>query len=160
MDSTSDRTKTVSVNRKARRDYFIDETLEAGIVLTGSEIKSVRAGRVNLADSYVLLKDGEAWLLNTHIAPYRHASGPGHDPRRTRKLLLHRYQLDRLAGRVRAKGFTVVPLRMYLKNNRAKVEVALARGKKQYDKRQSLAERDAQRDVERALARRQKGLDG
>lgn len=159
MSSTSDLTKTVSVNKKARRDYFIDETLEAGIVLTGSEIKSVRAGRVNLADSYVLLKDGEAWLLNTHIAPYRHASGPGHDPRRTRKLLLHRYQLDRLAGRVRAKGFTVVPLRMYLKNNRAKVEVALARGKKQYDKRQSLAERDAQRDVERALARRRKGLD-
>ncbi|MFQ5945399.1 MAG: SsrA-binding protein SmpB [Anaerolineae bacterium] len=159
MSSSADRRKTVSVNRKARRDYFIEDSLEAGIALTGTEIKSVRAGRVNLADSYVLLKDGEAWLLNTHIAPYRHASGSGHDPRRTRKLLLHRYQLDRLAGRVRQKGYTLVPLRMYLKNNRAKVEVALARGKKQYDKRRSLAERDAKREVERALARRRKGLD-
>jgi SsrA-binding protein len=147
--------KTVAINRKARHDYFIDEAYEAGIVLTGSEIKSVRAGRVNLRDSYAIIKDGEAWLLNVHIAPYKQASThERHDPRRTRKLLLHRRQINRLEGKVQAKGYTLVPLRIYLKHNRAKVEIALARGKKLYDKRVAIAEREAQREMERAMKRR------
>jgi len=147
--------RTVAVNRKARHDYFIEETYEAGIVLTGSEIKSVRAGRVNLRDSYAIVKDGEVWLLNVHIAPYQQASShERHDPRRTRKLLLHRRQINRLAGKVQAKGYTLVPLRIYLKDNRAKVEIALARGKKLYDKRRAIAEREAQREMERAIKRR------
>ena len=147
--------KTITVNRKARHDYFIDETYEAGIVLTGSEIKSVRAGRVNLRDSYATVKGGEAWLLNVHIAPYEQASThERYDPRRTRKLLLHRRQINRLAGRVQAKGYTLVPLRIYLKDNRAKVEIALARGKKLYDKRRAIAEREAQREMDRAMKRR------
>ena len=147
--------KTITVNRKARHDYFIDETYEAGIVLTGSEIKSVRAGRVNLRDSYATIKGGEAWLLNVHIAPYEQASThERYEPRRTRKLLLHRRQINRLAGRVQAKGYTLVPLRIYLKDNRAKVEIALARGKKLYDKRRAIAEREAQREMDRAMKRR------
>ena len=146
--------KTIAVNRKARHDYFIDETIEAGLVLTGSEIKSIRAGRVNLRDSYAQIKDGEAWLLNAHIAAYDPASREGHDPRRPRKLLLHKYQINRLAGRVQAKGYTLIPLRLYLKNNLAKVELGLARGKKQYDKRQAIAKREAERQIARALARK------
>jgi SsrA-binding protein len=143
--------KTVVTNRRARREYFIEETLEAGLVLTGSEIKSVRAGRVNLQDSYVIIREGEAWLLNSHIAPYKQASHENHEPKRERKLLLHRRQINRLAGKVQAKGYTIVPLRLYLKDNRAKVEIALARGKKLYDKRDALAKRQAEREMERAL---------
>jgi SsrA-binding protein len=146
--------KTVVTNRRARREYFIEETLEAGLVLTGSEIKSVRAGRVNLQDSYVIIREGEAWLLNSHIAPYKQASHENHEPKRERKLLLHRRQINRLAGKVQAKGYTIVPLRLYLKDNRAKVEIALARGKKLYDKRDALAKRQAEREMERALRRR------
>jgi SsrA-binding protein len=146
--------KTVVTNRRARREYFIEETYEAGLVLTGSEIKSVRAGRVNLQDSYAIIREGEAWLVNTHIAPYRQASHQNHDPKRDRKLLLHRHQINRLVGKVQAKGYTIVPLRVYLKNNRAKVEIALARGKKLYDKRDALAKRQAEREMERALRRR------
>jgi len=146
--------KVIATNRKAYHDYFIDETYEAGIVLTGAEIKSVRAGRVSLRDSFALVKGGEAWLLNAHIAPYKHATHTSHEPKRDRKLLLHRYQINRLREKVREKGYTLVPLRMYLKDNRAKVEIALVRGKKLYDKRRAIAERDAQREVERALARR------
>lgn len=145
--------KTVVTNRRARREYFIEDTYEAGLVLTGSEIKSVRAGRANLQDSYVTVRDGEAWLLNSHIAPYKQASVQNHEPKRERKLLLHRRQIDRLAGKVQAKGYTIIPLRLYLKNNRAKVEIALAKGKKLYDKRDDLAKRQAQRDIERALQR-------
>ncbi|MFQ6058967.1 MAG: SsrA-binding protein SmpB [Anaerolineae bacterium] len=153
--------KTIAVNRKARHDYFIDETYEAGMVLTGSEIKSLRAGRVNLRDSYAVIKDGEAWLLNVHIAPYKQASSHERlDPRRTRKLLLHRHQIARLAGKVQAKGYTLVPLRIYLKGGRAKVEIALARGKKLYDKRAAIAEREAQREMERARQRRAKRISG
>jgi len=146
--------KTIATNRKARHDYFIDETLEAGIALTGTEIKSIRAGRVNLRDSYCLIRDGEAWLLNMHIAQYD-AAGPvfQHEPRRRRKLLLHRYQINRLEAKVQAKGFTIIPLRIYLKAGRAKVEVGLARGKKQYDKRETIAKREAQREIERAIKR-------
>ncbi|HDN80182.1 MAG TPA: SsrA-binding protein SmpB [Chloroflexi bacterium] len=143
--------KVVATNPKAYHDYSIEDKYEAGIVLTGSEIKSVRAGRVNLRDGFVLIKDGEAWLMNTHIAPYKQAGRQGHDPRRPRKLLLHRYQINRLMGRVQEKGYTIVPLRMYLKGKWAKVEIALAKGKKLYDKRRAIAEREAERKIRRAL---------
>lgn len=146
--------KTIATNRKARHDYFIDETLEAGLVLTGTEIKSVRAGRVNLRDSYCVIRDGEAWLLNMHIAQYDPAGHAfQHEPRRKRKLLLHRYQINRLAAKVQAKGFTIIPLRIYLKNGRAKVEIGLARGKRKYDKREAIAKREVQREIERATRR-------
>jgi len=143
--------KIVATNPKAYHDYYIEDKYEAGLVLTGSEIKSVRAGRVNLRDSFVLIKDGEAWLMNAHIAPYKQAGRQNHDPRRPRKLLLHRYQINRLMGRVQEKGYTIVPLRMYLKGRWAKVEIALARGKKLYDKRRAIAEREAERRIRRAL---------
>ncbi len=143
--------KVVASNPKAFHDYFIEDRYEAGIVLTGSEIKSVREGRVNLRDSFVLIKDGEAWLMNAHIAPYKQAGRENHDPRRPRKLLLHRYQINRLMGRVQEKGYTIVPLQMYIKGRWAKVEIALAKGKKLYDKRRAIAEREAERKIRRAL---------
>ena len=146
--------KSLVTNRRARREYFIEESLEAGLALTGSEIKSVRTGRANLQDSYVTIRDGEAWMLNCHIAPYKQASQDKHEPKRDRKLLLHRREINRLAGRVQAKGYTIIPLRLYLRNNLAKVEIGLARGKKLYDKRVDLAKRQAERDIERALRRR------
>lgn len=151
--------KTIATNRKARHDYFIDETSEAGIILTGTEIKSARAGRVNLRDSYVQVKNGELWLIDTHIAPYEQAGRNSHEPKRPRKLLMHRREINRLQGKMQEKGYTIVPLRFYLKHNKwAKVEIALARGKKLYDKRQSIRKHDAQREMERALADRRKGL--
>jgi SsrA-binding protein len=143
--------KTVATNRKARHDYTIEDTIEAGIVLVGSEIKSIRDGRVNLRDGYASIENGEVWLHNTHIAPYNPASRFGHEPRRRRKLLLHKRQIARLFSRMQEKGYTLVPLRIYLINNRAKVELALARGKRQYDKRAALAKREDQRRTERAL---------
>ena len=143
--------KVVATNRKAYHDYFIEETYEAGIVLTGTEIKSVRASRVNLKDGYVTFRDGEAWLVNVHISPYEHRGYAGHDPTRDRKLLLHKKEIDRLQGRVQEKGWTVVPLRMYLKDGRAKVEIALVRGKKKYDKRQAIARREHEREIRRAF---------
>jgi len=149
--------KIIATNRKAYHDYFIEETHEAGIVLTGTEIKSVRAGRVNLRDSYVRVRDGELWLIDTHIAPYEQAGRSSHEPQRPRKLLMHRREINRLQGKVQERGYTIVPLRLYLKDNKwAKVEIALARGKKLYDKRRAIAEREAQREVERALARRRR----
>ena len=151
--------KIIATNRKARHDYFIDETCEAGIALTGTEIKSARAGRVNLRDSYVQIKSGELWLIDTHIAPYKQAGRSSHEPKRPRKLLMHRREISRLQGKVQEKGYTLVPLRLYLKDNKwAKVEIALARGKKLYDKRQAIRKHDAQREMERALADRRKGL--
>jgi SsrA-binding protein len=151
--------KTVATNRKARHDYFIDETYEAGIVLTGTEIKSARTGRVNLRDSYVQVRNGELWLIDTHIAPYEQAGCSGHEPKRPRKLLMHRREINRLQGKVHEKGYTIVPLRLYLKQNKwAKVEIALARGKRLYDKRQAIRKHDAQREMERALADQRKGL--
>lgn len=146
--------KTIAVNRKARHEYHIDETYEAGLVLTGSEIKAIRAGRVNLQDAYAVIRNGEAWLLNMHIGPWHQAGRQGHEPRRDRKLLLHRYQIDRLAGKVQAKGYTLVPLRLYLRDGWAKVELALARGKKLYDKREAIRKRDMEREIDRALRRR------
>ncbi len=146
--------KVVATNRKAYHDYHIEETHEAGIALTGTEIKSVRAGSVNLKDAYAVIKDGEAWLLNVHISPYEPASRQNVDPDRTRKLLLHRTEINRLMGRVQEKGLTMIPLRMYLKKNRAKIELALVRGKRQYDKREAISKRDSDREIQRALKER------
>ncbi|HWQ14710.1 MAG TPA: SsrA-binding protein SmpB [Roseiflexaceae bacterium] len=149
--------KTVADNRKARHDYFIEETYEAGIALTGSEIKSVRAGRVNLRGGYARIVGGEAWLYDTHIATYDQSGKYfNHEPTRPRKLLLHRKEISRIVGQVERQGYTLVPVRMYLKGRRAKVELGLAKGKKLYDKREDIARREARRDIDRALkARRQ-----
>ena len=146
--------KVIATNRKARYEYHFHGTYEAGLVLMGSEIKSIRAGRVSLQEGYVLFEGGEAWLVNVHVAQYDPASQQNHEPRRRRKLLLHRREIDRLRSRAQEKGFTVVPTRLYLKDGRAKVEIALARGKKQYDKRQTIAKRDSQRQMERAVKER------
>ncbi len=145
--------KVVATNRKARHEYEIIETMEAGIALTGTEIKSVREGKVSLKEGFAIIKDGEVWLMDVHIAPYTHGHRDNHDPRRPRKLLLHRREIDRLQGKLQEKGWTLVPLKMYLKNNRAKVELALVRGKKKYDKRKAIAKRDAERELQRALKR-------
>lgn len=149
--------KVVATNRKAGRDFHLEDRHEAGVVLTGTEIKSIRAGRVNLSDGYIQPRDGELWLLNVHVAPYDPAGRYGHDPLRPRKLLLHRREIDRLASRVRERGYTIVPTRLYLKGGRAKVEIALARGKRKYDKRAAIAKRDVQRDIDRALKERERG---
>jgi SsrA-binding protein len=150
--------KTVAVNRKARHDFSIEETVEAGIVLTGTEIKSIRAGNVNLSDAYARMEGGEAWLIGAHIAPFEGGNRNNHEPRRTRKLLLHRRQIDELLGRAGAKGLTIVPLRLYItEKGHAKVEIGLARGKKLYDHRRDIAERDARRALERDLAEVQRG---
>ena len=141
--------ETIAVNRRARHDYAIEETLEAGIVLTGTEIKSIRAGRVNLAEAYARIERGEAWLIGAHIAPYEQGNRNNHEPTRTRKLLLHRDQIAELVGRTQAKGQTLVPLRLYLRDGRAKLELGLARGKKTHDKRRTIAERDMRRELER-----------
>ena len=143
--------KVVATNRKARHEYHFEDTYEAGLVLLGSEIKSVRAGRVSIQEGFVLFEEGEAWLVNVHIAQYDPASQQNHDPKRRRKLLLHRREIDRLQSRAREKGHTVIPTKLYLKDGRAKMEIVLARGKRQYDKRQAIAERDTKRQVERAL---------
>jgi SsrA-binding protein len=146
--------KLVATNRKAYHDYHVEETHEAGIKLTGTEIKSVRAGSVNLRDSYAQVRNGELWMMNVHIAPYEPASRQNAEPYRDRKLLLHRSEIMRLMGRVQEKGLTIIPLRMYLKKNRAKVEIALVRGKKLYDKRETIAKRDSAREIERAVKER------
>jgi SsrA-binding protein len=141
--------KIVASNRKAGFEYFLLERSEAGMVLQGSEIKSIRAGQMSLAESYVQIDGREAWLIDAHIAPYEQASIYNHDPRRPRKLLLHRSEIRRLWNQVRQKGLTIVPVRVYLKEGRAKIEIALAKGKKLYDKRDSIAKRDVERDLDR-----------
>jgi SsrA-binding protein len=141
--------RTIAVNRKAHHDYDLRDSVEAGLALTGTEIKSVREGRVNLRDAYVQIKGGEAWLMEMHITPYERGGYANHDPRRPRKLLLHRDEIVRLGSQVAQKGLTLVPTRLYLKNGRAKVEVALAKGRKLYDKREAIAERDAERQMAR-----------
>ena len=146
--------RVICVNRRARHDYIIDETYEAGLVLQGSEVKSLRQGKANLVDSYARIIRGECLLLNTHISPYAAANRFNHDPTRTRKLLLHKQQIRRLTGKVRERGLTLIPLRLYFKDGRAKVELGLARGKKLYDKRETLRKRAAQREVERSLKSR------
>lgn len=143
--------KVVATNRKARHDYLIEETVEAGMVLTGTEIKSIRGGRVNLQDSFALVRDGEVWLVGAHIAPYVHGNRENHEPRRDRKLLLHRREINKLAGKIQERGWTLIPLRVYLRKGLAKVELGLARGKKQYDKRESIAKRDYDREMRRAV---------
>ena len=146
--------KTVAINRKAYHNYLIQDSVEAGISLTGTEIKSIRAGRVSLGDAYVRPEAGELWLLNAHIARYEAGSYLSHEPTRPRKLLLHRKQIDSLNSKVLEKGFTLVPLKLYIKDSIAKVEVALAKGKKLYDKRESIIRRESEREIGRALKRR------
>ncbi len=149
--------KTVATNRKARHDYFIEDTIEAGIALTGTEIKSVRAGQANLRESFAVIKSGEVWLINAHIATYKQGAYANHEPLRQRKLLLHRREINRLESKLQEKGLTLVPLRLYIKNNKAKVELGLGRGKRQYDKRATLRAKETQREVERVVARHRKG---
>jgi SsrA-binding protein len=149
--------ETLAVNRKARHEYLIEDTLEAGLVLSGTEIKSVRAGKVNLQDAYARIERGEAWLIGAHIAPWEGGNRWNHEPRRDRKLLLHRVQIDQLLGRTKAKGLTLVPLRLYLSRGSAKVELGLARGKQLHDRRRDIAERDARRDLQRELADAHRG---
>ena len=146
--------KTVAVNRRARHEYAVEETLEAGIALTGTEIKSIRAGRVNLAEAYARIERGEAWLIGAHIAPYEQGNRNNHEPTRTRKLLLHRDQISEQVGRTQAKGFTLVPLKLYIRNGMAKLEIGVAKGKKAHDKRRTIAERDARRELERSTKER------
>jgi SsrA-binding protein len=143
--------QTIVLNRRARHEYAVEETLEAGIVLTGTEIKSIRAGRVNLVDAYARIEHGEAWLIGAHIAPYEQGNRYNHEPRRVRKLLLHRDQIAELVGRTQAKGQTVIPLRLYIRDGRAKLELGIARGKKTHDKRRTIAERDQRREIEREM---------
>lgn len=147
----------VALNRKARHDYFVVDTFECGVVLTGTEIKSVRAGKVNLKDGYAKFERGELWLMNVHISPYEKASWAQHDPRQNRKLLLHKSELRRLGAKVKEKGFTLVPLSMYLKEGRlAKVALALAQGKSEHDRRDAIIARDAKRAIARELRNRGK----
>lgn len=148
--------KIVVTNRKAYHNYSVEDTLEAGIALTGSEIKSIRSGRVSLGEAYVRLEKNELWLINAHIARYEAASHQSHEPTRSRKLLLHRKEIAFLAARTREKGFTLIPLKLYIKGRIAKVEIALARGKKLYDKRQTIMRREVDREIGRALRRRLK----
>ena len=143
--------KIVATNRRARHEYFILDTMEAGIALHGSEIKSIRAGQISLAEAYVRIDGREAWLEDAHIAPYEQASIYNHEPRRSRKLLLHSSEIRKLWNTVRQKGVTIIPLAVYLKGGRAKVEIAVAKGKKLYDKRAEIAKRDSQREIERSL---------
>lgn len=147
-------TKLIAQNRKARHDYLIEDTVEAGLVLVGTEVKSCRDGKVSLSDAYAMVRDGEAWLMQCHISPYSHGNRANHDPTRPRKLLLNRGEIDRLAAKVAQEGRTLVPLRVYFKHGLAKAEIAVARGKKAYDKRATQATRDAERQMRRELGRR------
>jgi len=144
--------KTVALNRRARHEFSIDETFEAGIVLTGTEIKSLRAGKANLSDAYARIEHGEAWLVGAHIAPFEQGNRYNHEPKRVRKLLLHRSEIDELLGRTKAKGQTIVPLRLYITRGKAKLELGLGKGKQLYDRRREIAARDSRREVERELA--------
>ena len=146
--------KIVAQNRKAFHDYFIEETFEAGMILTGTEVKSLRDGKANLKDSYVIIKDTEAFLLNCHISPYTHGNIMNHDPVRTRKLLLHRKEIIRLQGLSAQKGYSLVPLKIYFKESRAKVEIGLVKGKRQYEKRESIKKKEADREIARAMKNR------
>jgi SsrA-binding protein len=146
--------KLIAQNRKARHDYTVLDTYEAGLVLTGTEVKSLRAGRASLVDGFASISDGEVWLHNVHIPEYTEGSLTNHEPRRVRKLLMHREEISRLIGKTQESGLTLVPLALYFRDGKAKVEIALARGKRAYDKRRALAERDARREVERAFGRR------
>lgn len=143
--------KIIAQNRKAYHDYFIEDTVEAGIILLGTEVKSLRDGRVNLKDSYVMIKDAEAFLLNCHISPYSHGNIANHEPLRTRKLLLHKNQIVRLKGKLVQKGYSLIPLKIYFKGSFAKLEIGLAKGKKLYEKREKIKEKEVKREIERAV---------
>ena len=159
MTSTS-ATKRIADNRRARFDYQVLDTVEAGLVLQGSEVKSLRLGQVQLADAFARWSDGELWLEGVHIAPYQFATGVGaHEPDRRRKLLLHRDEIDRLQARIAQERLALVPLRLYFKDGRIKVELGLAKGRQKGDKRHAIAERDSKREIERAMGRRRKGID-
>ena len=149
--------KVVASNRKAHFEYFLLEHFEAGLSLQGSEIKSVRAGQISLAEAFVDVTNSEAWLMDAHIAPYEPASRYNHDPRRPRRLLLHKKEIKEMWNAVRQKGVTVIPLKIYLKDGRAKIEIAVAKGKKLYDKREQIARRDAERDFDRQMRVNQRG---
>lgn len=153
----ADGIKVVAQNKKARHDYFIEDTFEAGIVLTGTEVKSIRQGKVNLKDSFARVKDGEVLLMNMHISPYEQGNRYNPDPLRTRKLLLKKKEIFRLMGLTKEKGYSLIPLQLYFRHGFAKIELALAKGKKLYDKRESMKERDSKREIERSLKERQKG---
>jgi SsrA-binding protein len=147
--------KVVATNRKASHEYFLLEKYEAGIALQGSEIKSIRLGQISLAEAFIRIDSQEAWLEDAHIAPYEHAGSFGHEPRRPRRLLLHKKEIRKLWNEVRQKGVTIIPTRVYLKNGRAKVEIAIAKGKRLYDKRESIARRDMEREISRQIRRRE-----
>lgn len=144
--------KVIASNRRARHDYSIEDTWEAGLVLQGTEVKSLRAGKANLVDAYAEVRDGEVWLINAHIPEYDQGTWTNHEPRRPRKLLLHAHEINRLIGKTKQSGLTLVPMQMYFKDGRAKVEIGLGRGRKAHDKRQAIAEREAKRDADRAVA--------
>ena len=150
--------KIIASNRKARHDYTILDTIEAGIALTGTEVKSLRSGRASLVDGFATITDDELWLRNVHIAEYAEGTWTNHAPRRVRKLLVHRMELDRLAGKLKEGGLALIPLSMYFKDGRVKVELGLGRGKKSFDKRQDMAKRDADRELARYAGRRAKGM--
>jgi SsrA-binding protein len=154
-DRPKDEKRQIANNRRARHEYHVEETFEAGMVLTGTEIKSIRGGRVNLQDAYAKFENGEVWLFNMHVSPYEQGNRNNVDPVRPRKLLLKRSELHRLFGKLQTSGLTLVPLSIYVRRGFAKLELALARGKKLYDKRQALEEREARREVERELKGRQ-----
>lgn len=143
--------KVLAQNKKAGHDYFIEETIEAGMVLTGTEIKSIRTGKVQLKDSYVGVRDGEAWIYNMHVSPFEQGNRFNHDPLRSRKLLLHKKQIGELVGSVKRDGYTIVPLKMYIKDGYAKLLIGIGKGKKDYDKRDDLRKKEAKRDIERAF---------
>jgi SsrA-binding protein len=149
----------IAQNRKARHDYHVEDTFEAGLVLVGTEVKSLRAGRATLTDGFAEIHEGEAFLHGVHIPEYSQGTWTNHQPRRVRKMLLHRQEIDRIDARIKERGYTLVPLALYFKDGRAKVEIALAKGKKTYDKRQALAERQANREKQQALGRRLKGYE-
>jgi SsrA-binding protein len=157
MASQGEGDRTVATNRRARHEYEILETSEAGLVLRGTEVKSLRAGQVTFKDSYATLRNGEAWLIGCHIAPYSHGTDANHDPERDRKLLLHGREIARLTGKVAERGLTLVPLRLYFKKGRAKLEIGLARGKKLHDKRSALREREVRREMDRAARAGRRG---
>jgi SsrA-binding protein len=157
MPTQGDGDRTIATNRRARHDYHILETIEAGLVLKGTEVKSLRAGQVTFKDSYATVRNDEAWLLGCHISPYSHGSDANHNPERDRKLLLHKREIARLSGKVAERGLTLVPLRMYFKQGRAKLELGLGRGKKLHDKRSALQEREVRREMDRAARAGRRG---
>jgi SsrA-binding protein len=157
MASQGDGDRTIATNRRARHDYHILETIEAGLILKGTEVKSLRAGQVTFKDSYATVRNDEAWLLGCHISPYSHGTDANHNPERDRKLLLHKREIARLSGKVAERGLTLVPLRMYFKQGRAKIELGLGRGKKLHDKRSALQEREVRREMDRAARAGRRG---